>query len=423
MSARVRAVTHYRSAGGLAAGFVRFWWGEAVSGFGGAITSLALQTLVVITLQGGAAQVGWLTSARWLPYLVLGLVVGALVDRVRRRPVMVTTDVARAVLLALIPLAWVLDLLTFPVLLIVVVLFGTVSLINDAASQSFVPRLVPRDQLQRAHARLDGADAVAQTAGPAVAGALIRVIGAPLSVLVDALTYLFSAVVVATLRSVREPTSERPANVSVRGLGVEIRDGARWVYGGSGLGRLAMATHVWFAAQAVLLVVVAPYAFLQLQLSAFQLGLAFAVAGVGALVGAMVSTAVGNRLGTGGAITCSYAISAIGVVVMLTAGLVPTGWAAAAVLAVGQFGHGWAMGIGNSHEMSYRQVLTPDELQARTNTTMRSLNRAVLVIASPIAGLAADRLGFGSALLAAVAVFAASALILALPPFRRARIS
>ncbi len=416
-------MTVERSAGGLPPGFLRFWWSEAVSGFGGAITALALQTLVVITLQGGAVQVGWLNSALFLPYLVFGLLVGALVDRARRRPVMVATDIARAVLLALIPLAWVLDLLTFPLLLVVVALFGTVSLINDAASMSFVPRLVPRDQLQRAHARLDGADAVAQTAGPAVAGVLIRVIGAPLSVLIDAVTYLFSAVVVATLRSVPEPATEQSTKVSARGLAAEIRDGARWVYGGSGLGRLAVATHVWFAAQAVILVVIAPYAFLQLQLSPFQLGLVFAVAGLGALSGAVVSTAVGNRLGTGGAIICSYAVSAVGVVIMLAAGLAPTGWAAAAVLAVGQFCHGWAMGISNSHEMSYRQALTPDELQARTNTTMRSLNRAVLVIASPIAGLIADRLGFGPALIAAAVVFAASSLILALSPFRRARVS
>ena len=81
------------------------------------------------------------------------------------------------------------------------------------------------------------------------------------------------------------------------------------------------------------------------------------------------------------------------------------------------------MGISNSHEMSYRQALTPDELQARTNTTMRSLNRAVLVIASPIAGLIADRLGFGPALIAAAVVFAASSLILSLSPFRRATVS
>jgi MFS family permease len=415
-------VKHPGRRGDLAPGFQRFWWGEAISGFGAAVTLLALQTLVVVTLGGGAVEVGWLNAARWLPYLVLGLVVGALVDRVRRRPVMVTTDLTRAVLLAMIPVAWLLDALTLPLLLVVVVMFGTVSLVNDAASMSFVPRLVPRTQLQRAHARLDGADAVAQTAGPAVAGALIRIVGAPLAVLVDAVTYVFSAAMVATLGNVEEPTPSHPTKLHVRALATDIRDGAQWVYRGSGLARLAVATHIWFAAQAVLLVVVAPYSFLQLDLSAFQLGLVYAVAGVGALMGAVLSTMVGGRLGTGGAIICTYVISSIGSVVMLTAAFVPAGWAAAAVLAAGQFVHGWAMGLGNSHEMSYRQALTPDALQARTNTTMRSLNRAVIVIVSPLAGLVADRLGYTPALAAAATVFAVSALVLVLSPFRQARV-
>lgn len=326
--------------GGLVPGFSRFWWGEAVSGFGSAITLLALQTLVVVTLQGTAVEVGWLNSARWLPYLVLGLVVGALVDRARRRPVMIATDLARAVLLTLIPLAWSLGLLTFPLLLALVILFGTASLINDAASMSFVPRLVPRTQLQRAHARLDSADAVAQTAGPAMAGVLIRIIGAPLAVLVDALTFVFSAAMTATLRQVAEAAPEPPATKGLRGLVGEVRDGVRWVYGGSGLRRLAAATHVWFAAQAVLLVVLPAYAFLELQLSALQLGLVLAVGGVGALVGATVSTAVGHRLGTGGTIICSHAVSAVGVVIMIPAGLPSSAWAAAAILGTGQLCHG-----------------------------------------------------------------------------------
>ncbi len=402
--------------------FSRFWWGEAVSGLGSAITFLALQTIVLVTLGGSAVQVGWLNSARWLPYLLLGLVVGALVDRVRRRPVMVISDLVRAGLLGLIPLAWAFDVLTFALLVVIVLLFGTASLVNDAASMSFVPRLVPRQHLQRAHARLDGAGAVAQTAGPAVAGALIRVLGAPLAVLVDALTYLFSAVMVASLKGVHEPTAARPANVGARGLAREVRDGARWVYGGSGLRRLAISTHVWFAGQAVLLVLVVPYGYLQLDLSALQLGLVFAVAGLGALVGAWTSTAVGLRLGTGGAIICSHVVTALGVVIMLGAASVPAGWAGAAVLAAGQLCHGWAMGTSNSHEMSFRQALTPDELQARTNTTMRSLNRAVIVAISPVAGLLAEQIGYRQTLAAAAAIFVASALILALSPFRRVRV-
>ena len=99
----------------------------------------------------------------------------------------------------------------------------------------------------------------------------------------------------------------------------------------------------------------------------------------------------------------------------------PTGWAAAWVLAAGQLLHGWAMGLSNSHEMSYRQALTPDALQARTNTTMRSLNRAVVVVVSPLAGLLAVTAGYGWSLALAATVFAVSGLLLLASPFRHAR--
>lgn len=403
--------------------FRRFWWGEAVSGMGTGISNLALQTVVLVTLGGSAVQVGWLNSARLLPYLLLGLVVGALVDRARRRPVLVATDLAQAGLLALVPLAWVLDVLSFPLLLVVVVLFGTASLVNAAASMSFVPRLVPRDRLQPAHARLDGADAVAQTAGPALAGVLIRLLGAPLAVVVDAATYLFSAVMMASLKDVEEPAPTKPDLPGARGLAREIGEGARWVYGGSGLRRLAVSTHVWFAAQAVLTVVVVPYAYLRLGLSPLQVGLVFAVAGVGALVGAATSTRLGLRVGTGGAIISTRVASSVGAVVTMAAAAVPAGWTAGAVLAAGQLCHGWAMGTSNSHEMAFRQAMTPDALQARTNTTMRSLNRGVVVVVSPLAGLLADRVGFGPALAVTAGVFAASALLLLLSPFRHADVA
>ena len=408
--------------GHRSAEFGRFWWGEAVSGMGNAITLLALQTLVLVTLDGDATQVGWLNSARWLPYLLLGLVVGALVDRVRRRPVMIATDLLRAGLLGLIPLAWAFDVLSLALLLVIVTLFGAASLVNDAASLSFVPRLVPRGELQRAHARLDGAGAVAQTAGPAMAGALIRFLGAPLAVLVDAVTYLFSAVTVGSLRGVVEPAATRRTQVGARGLVHDVVEGARWAYGASGLRRLAISTHVWFAGQAVLVVLVVPYGYLQLDLTPLQLGLVFAVAGVGAVIGAATSTTVGQRLGTGGAIICSYSVSAIGVVLMLGAASAPVGGAAAAVLASGQLFHGWAMGLSNSHEMSFRQSVTPDELQARTNTTLRSLNRAVIVVVSPVAGLLGDQVGYRETLAAAAVIFAVAALSLVLSPLRRMRV-
>lgn len=397
--------------------FTRFWAGETVSSFGSYVTTLALQTLVVLTLDGTAQDVGWLNSARWLPYLVLGLVVGALVDRVRRRPVMVATDLLRAALLVSLPVAHALDVLSLPLLLVVVTCFGAMSLVNDAASMSFLTRLVPREHLQPAHQRIDGADAVAQTAGPAAAGLLVKLVGAPLAVLVDAATYLFSAVIVLSLR-VTEPSPQPSPTPSVWR---EVREGVGWVYRGTTLTVLAVSTHVWFAANAVLGAVLAPYALITLGLSPLQFGLAAACLGVGGFLGAATSGAGGRRLGTGGAVIFAHAVTTVGVLVIAAAGLGTSGWLAAAVLGLGQLGHGFAIGFSNSHEMSFQQAQTPDAFQARMNITKRSFNRAMIVVFAPLGGLLAVQAGNRAALLVAAAVFGLVVLALLASPFRTAQ--
>jgi MFS family permease len=397
--------------------FLMYWRATAVSAFGTYITLLALQTLVVLTLHGSATEVGWLNSVRWLPYLVVGVVVGALVDRHPRRPIMILTDLVQAVLLAAIPLLWWVHLLSLPALLAVVLAYGTASVINGAAGMSFVPRLVPRQHLQRAHARDDGADAVAMTAGPALGGLLVSVLGAPLAVLVDAATYLYSA---ATLSRVDVAEPHPPVSATAGSLVREIREGIRWIYHGSGLTTLAVATHGWFVGNAVVGVVLAPYALKDLRLTPFQFGLIGALGGIGALLGAAVTTRLGLRLGTGRTIIASDAVSTAAVLVMFAAGGHSQVWSFV-VLAAGQGLYGLSIGISNSHEMSFRQLVTPDELQARTNTTLRSLNRAVMVIAAPLAGILADVWGIRALLLVAAATFAVVSVGLAASPFRTVR--
>lgn len=398
--------------------FLRFWRADAVSGFGTYVTVFALQALVVLTLHGSASDVGWLNAARWLPYLVLGLVVGALVDRRRRLPLLVTTELLQAGLLLSIPLMWWLDVLSLPSLLLVVLAYGGVAVVNAAAGIALVPRLVEPVHLQRAHARIDGADAVSATGGPALGGLLVSAVGAPLAVLVDALTYVYSAL---TLRTVVLDEPAAVTGVRARDLLREMRDGVRWIYRGSGLAALSLTTHVWFAGHAVVGVVLAPYVLRTLDLSAFQFGLVGAAGGAGAFLGAAVTTSVGRRLGTGRTVVVCHAVTTLGVVVMVLAGQHLPPAAAITVLAAGQALYGLAMGMSNSHEMSYRQLVTPDELQARTNTTLHSLNRAVIVVVAPAAGALADAWGVRPVLLLAAVVFAFSAAGLAATPFRDAR--
>jgi predicted MFS family arabinose efflux permease len=264
--------------------FLRYWTAAAVSTFGDYITLLALQTLVVLTLHGSAVQVGLMNSARWLPYLVVGVVVGALVDRRRRKPLMIGTDLVQTAVLATIPLLWLLDALTFPGLLLIVVVYGSASVVSSAAALSIMPRMVRAEHLQRAHARVDGTDAAAMTAGPALGGVLVSALGAPIAVLVDAGTYLFSAATLWRL-DVDEPPPVRGA--TARGLVHEVREGVRWVYGRSGLATLAVTTHGWFLGNTMVMVVLAPFALDELELSPVAFGAIGAAGGVGALVGAV----------------------------------------------------------------------------------------------------------------------------------------
>ena len=399
-------------------GFAAFWTAETVSGFGTYITTLALQVLVVLTLQGTATDVGVINAARWLPYLVFGLVVGAMVDRWRRRPILVSTDLARALLLGAIPALWWAGWLNLPVLAAFVAVFGLMTLLNDSASQSFVPRIVQRPNLLAANARLDQGSTAAQTTGPAVAGALVTALGAPIAVLVDAVSYLFSAVVIARIR-VEEPPPQahaRPPN-----LRRDIAEGLRFVYRHRVLAPFAISTHAWFVFNSLLNTVFVPFVLVELRLSAFELGLALAAAGVTGLIGSFAATWLGRRWGAGGAVIACRAVMPLGWAAIALAPAGTDAWAMVAVLALGQGLYGLGMGASNANEMAYRQAATPDALQARMNTTMRSINRGMIVLGAPLGGLIADSIGYRPALWIGVGGFVLVAVHLALSPFRHAR--
>ncbi|WP_348787683.1 MFS transporter [Leifsonia sp. NPDC080035] len=397
-------------------GFASYWSAYTVSAFGSYVTSLALQVLVV-ALDGSATDVGLVSAARWAPYLVLGLVVGALVDRRRRRPIVVGSDLGRFLLLAAIAVLGWIGWLGIPLLLVLVALVGLLSLTGDAASQALLPRIVPRTALLPAHARTDQSDAVAQTTGPLVAGALVSLLGAATAVVVDALSYLFSAVAIARIR-LDEPPSRPLAGAR---LGHEIAEGLRWVYRHRTLGPMAVGTHLWFLFNAVFGTAFVSFALIELGLDAFQLGVALAGAGVAGLIGSSVAPRIGRRWGAGRAVIASNLVMGLGWAVVAAVPSGVSGWLAAGLLCCGQLLYGLGLGLSNSNEMAYRQALTPDELQARTNTTIRSVNRAMIVVGAPLGGVLATALGYQAAVWIAVAGLVVATAILALSPFRYAR--
>ncbi len=399
--------------------FRRVWVAATISSFGSYVTLLALQVLATLTLHANGVQLGLINAARWLPYLLIGLVVGVITDRHRRRPVLVGTDLGRAVVLGAIPLLYALGGLSIGALLVIVFVFGTLSLFFDSADQSFLPRVVPPSLLTEAFARIEQSDAVAQTSGPLLAAGLVKVVGAPVAILVDAASYVASALFLARAR-IDEPVA--PADR--RDLRAELREGVAWVYRHPTLRPMAWCGHLWFLFHSMLstvivLFVVRPTATGGLGLDdAVALGAVYAAAGVGAVVGSAVSARAGRRFGAGWAIVVARATMPLSWLAIV---LARPGPVAVALVCVGQFGYWLALGVEGANELGYRNAVTPDRLRGRMNTTMRSINRGVIVIGAPLGGLLADALGYRASLWIGIAGLVLVAVALALSPLRRAR--
>lgn len=206
--------------------FVRLWVADTVSWLGTFSSGLAIQFLLIQTLGADQTALGVVRSAQWLPALALGLFAGVLIDRVRRRPVLIAADTLSAVLFGLIGALALTGALTIPLLAVLLFGVGSASVFFHAAHQSFLPRLVPTRMLPVANARIEQTMAAAESVGPLVAGALVRFLSAPVAVLLTATTYAVSAAVRCTIRA-QEP---EPQSHPDRQLWRELKEGARWVY-------------------------------------------------------------------------------------------------------------------------------------------------------------------------------------------------
>ncbi|MBD5785209.1 MFS transporter [Cellulosimicrobium terreum] len=394
--------------------FLRYWAAAAISSFGTAVTAVAMPVLVVQSLGATPFEVGVVNAAQFLPYALLGLVAGAYTDRWRRKPVLVWASVGRALSLGTIPVLWAAGVLTVELLVVALLLFGAFSVFGFAATQSLLPRLVPRASLVRANARLDQTDAAAQTLGPAIGGGLVGLLGAPVALAVDAVSYLLDAALNASVR-VDEPRSDTHA----RNLRREIRDGLRWTYRHRTLGPLAVSTHVWFLANGAAMTVLSLFALRSLGFTALTFGLLLALFGVSSLVGASIAPRLGARFGTGRVVVLARVAYPIAWLLVL---LVPATAFGDALLFVALALQGVAAGVENSNEMGYWQALTPDELLGRVNATRRSVNRTLAALGALVAGVAVGLLGERPTLVGVVVAFAAAALVVALSPLREATV-
>ncbi|HEY2266764.1 MAG TPA: MFS transporter [Streptosporangiaceae bacterium] len=390
--------------------FARYWTAAAISSFGSAVTAVAMPVLVVQSLGATPFEVGVVNAAQFVPYALLGLIAGVYIDRWRRQPVLVWASAGRALSLGAIPVLRLAGALHIWILVIVLLLFGAFSVFGFAATQSLLPRLVPRARLVPANARLDQTDAAAQTLGPAIGGGLVGLLGAPAAITADAISYLIDAALNASIR-VDEP---RPGS-SRRDLRAEIRDGLRWTYRHRTLGPLAVSTHIWFLANGAAMTVLSLLALRSLGFTAYTFGLLLGVFGIASLIGASIAPWCGARLGSGRAIILARVTYPVA---WLLVAIAPPAAIGDALLFVALALQGLAAGLENSNEMGCWQALTPDELLGRANATRRSANRTMAALGALVAGLVTGLVGGRPTLIGVIIAFAAAALTAALSPLR-----
>ncbi|GAB2686264.1 MFS transporter [Thalassiella azotivora] len=387
--------------------FRQLWYGDAVSQLGVQLTMLALPVLAVRELAADEAQMGLLTTFEMLAFLVIGLPAGAWVDRWRKKRVLMAGDAVRGALLLTLPAAYVLDVLTIWQLYAVAVGVGAATVFFDVAYQSYLPDIVPSDRISEGNAKLQAVQSVAQVAGPAVGGSLIRVVGAPFTLLGTAVCMIGSIAFVGRIRQQESP----PDRSTRRPLRTEIGEGLRFVRDHPLIRRITACTalaNLFGATSGALLVL---FALRDLDLTAAALGTVFSVGAVGGLLGAVVSDRVQRLVGEGRAIPLSALawtpFFALTPVAAHAADVVPP----VVLLAVGSFGGMFCVVVYNVTQVSFRQRVCPRPLLGRMNASIRFVVWGI----QPFGGLLAAVLGTRFGIVPTLWVTVAGSLVATLP--------
>ena len=373
--------------------------------------------MAVLTLGADASQMGLLTAVGLFPHLLFSLPAGVWLDRVRaRRPLMIWADLARAALIASIPIGYVAGFLTMPQLYVVGFLTGSLAVIFDLSWNTLFVSVTTRDRYVEAMALLNGSRSLASVAGPTIGGLLVQVLGAPLAMAADALSYMGSVVFLRRIRSPEPPIDPEPGTVRE-----QVKVGLRFVLG-DGIMRptlLSVATINLFTFASSALFVL--YATTLLGVSPGALGLALGTGAVGSVIGALVATRIGRRIGLGPAYALGCVIFPVS---LLLIPLAAPGMPMPLILALlfgSEFGAGLGVMILDINVGAIIYARTPDRIRARAGGAFRFVNYGVRPLGALLGGFLGDALGVREAILIATIAAVGGVLFLVGSPVLRLR--
>jgi len=370
--------------------YLRLWSSILTSSFANQVMMLALPLTAAVLLQAKPTQMGLLTAIELLPFLLLSLPSGVWLDRVRKLPVYVVGESSAALAAASVPLAWWLGWLSMEWLYLVGFVLGTVHTVAGSAAQIVLMQVVPRHRLVEAHAKNALASSGAEVAGPGLAGALIKLVGAPVALLVNAVLLLGSALI---LRGIR--VHERRETPPDARFWHDLMVGLRFVTGHRLLLTLAVLMGVWQMCHYAAMTVQILFATRTLGLSEQAVGLCYMGVGVGTIVGSVYGRRISLALGPGPCLVVGYAVCGAGWLLLAAAPANAWGVAAFALMLM-SFAAGAVFIFINF--LALRQAVTPEPLLGRMTSTMRWLTLLAAAPGALLGGWLGEHVGLRSAL-------------------------
>jgi predicted MFS family arabinose efflux permease len=392
--------------------FLKLWSGQTISQVGSRITRDGLPYTAVLMLHAGPFQMGLLAAIGGAAALVAGPLAGVVADRCRRRPVLILADLGRAAVLSIIPLAAATLQLRLWHLYLAIALAGALTIVFDSAYQAYLPTLVRPDQLLEGNRKLALSNSTAEVLGPGMTGVLVKMMTGPIAILLDAVSFVVSAVSIAAIRR-REPASGHQQHGP--GFG-EITAGFQVIAAHPLLRPLGLRTVTVAFFSGFLSTLYMLFALDHLGLSPAVVGVLITLGGLGNFVGAWTSEKLVERFALGKVLIGTHVLA--GFMWLLIPMAHGPWYVAAAFLGASQLFGDMAYPIYDIHELTLRQSVTPPEVLGRVNASMQMLFKGFWPVGAIVGGLIAQRYGVRFTLtLAAVGVFA-SALWLVFSPVR-----
>ena len=395
------------------ADFLKLWTGQTISEFGSVVTRTAVPLVGLLVLDAGPSEMALLVVAASSAVLLVGLIAGAWVDRLPRRPVLIWTDIVRAGLLFWVPVAYALGVLRMEQLYVVAFAEAALRTLFNSAYRSYLPALVGRDRLVEGNSKLAMSSSIAEIGAPGLAGGLVQIVGAPFAILIDAISFVVSAISLIAIRGreLARPSQIRGAIVReiVEGISVVRRHALLFPLAAS-----SATSHFFGSFYAALYGL---FLLNDLGLTPFLLGVVISAGGVGSLAGSVFATRVINRLGIGRAIVVLFiGSSAIGILTPLATG--PLFVATLMVFLPQLIGDGLATAEGVAR-ITLRQAVTPDRLLGRVSATVDVLDHGVAPLGALAGAVIAESFGVRTAIAVAWAGMAGGVLFLLFSPLPR----